>query len=289
MPLSASIVGATSRPYRHTLDARRLMAYAAGIDYSNPRCFDTTGALCAHPLFPVCLEWDAILEVRHGSGTEHMTSAEQARAVHGEHDLHLFRPLSPGLELTTVATVIAVEARLPGVTLVKRIDTVDAQDRLVCRTYQSTLYRGVALAGASSSLDAAPAWPATLGDPARYLPLSIPRGAAHVYTECARIWNPIHTDIAHARAAGLPDIILHGTATLARAVSLLIDRCLNGEPDRVRRVGCRFSGMVRMPSALVVRIDGIRARLITFSVFDGGGAEVISRGFIEPGLLDGTP
>src|SRR4029077_6419959 len=49
---------------------------------------------------------------------------------------------------------------------------------------------------------------------------------AHVYTECARIWNPIHTDRAVARAAGLPDIILHGTATLALAVS----RALRHDP-----------------------------------------------------------
>lgn len=227
MPLSAHILGATSRPFRHTLEARRLMAYAAGIDYANPRCFDTTGALRTHPLFPVCLEWDPILEVRHGPGTEHMTPAEQARAVHGEHDLHLHRPLLPGLELTTVATAIAVAARPPGATLIKRIDTVDAQDRLVCRTYQSTLYRGVRLEGPAGALDTVPAWPATLGDPARYLPLSIPRGAAHVYTECAQIWNPIHTDIAHARAAGLPDIILHGTCD-PRARGLAAARSLPG-------------------------------------------------------------
>ena len=36
--------------------------------------------------------------------------------------------------------------------------------------------------------------------------------AAHVYTECARIWNPVHTDTAVADRAGLPGLILHGTA-----------------------------------------------------------------------------
>ena len=46
--------------------------------------------------------------------------------------------------------------------------------------------------------------------------------AAHVYTEGARIWNPIHTDAAVAARAGLPGIILHGTATLALAVSISV-------------------------------------------------------------------
>ena len=76
---------------------------------------------------------------------------------------------------------------------------------------------------------------------------------AHVYTECARIWNPIHTDRAVARAAGLPDIILHGTATLALAVS----RSLAREPA-ARRAGARAGsaaasrGMVPLPSRLTV-------------------------------------
>ena len=54
--------------------------------------------------------------------------------------------------------------------------------------------------------------------------------AAHVYTECARIWNPIHTDVAYARAAGLPDIILHGTATLALSISKVSRRFVRNEP-----------------------------------------------------------
>ena len=33
------------------------------------------------------------------------------------------------------------------------------------------------------------------------VPLAISTGAAHVYTECARIWNPVHTDSAVAAAA----------------------------------------------------------------------------------------
>ena len=72
--------------------------------------------------------------------------------------------------------------------------------------------------------------------------------AAHVYTECARIWNPIHTDRAYARAAGLPGIILHGTATLALSVSKLLEVLKH----KVRRVRCRFAGMVLMPSTLTV-------------------------------------
>jgi acyl dehydratase len=76
---------------------------------------------------------------------------------------------------------------------------------------------------------------------------------AHVYTECARIWNPIHTDRAVARDAGLPDIILHGTATLALAISQVLRRDPRGPAAPVHSVSCRFGAMVRLPSRIVVR------------------------------------
>ncbi len=78
--------------------------------------------------------------------------------------------------------------------------------------------------------------------------------AAHVYTECARIFNPIHTDVAVAEAAGLPGPILHGTATLAMAVSAVVDRAAGGDPSAVQRLGCRFGAMVPMPDRIGVRI-----------------------------------
>ena len=62
--------------------------------------------------------------------------------------------------------------------------------------------------------------------------IPVPAGAAHTYTECARIWNPIHTDKAVALAAGLPDIILHGTANLALGVSAVIGLRADDRPER---------------------------------------------------------
>jgi len=280
MPLSNRIVGATSPVHEHLVDARWLMAYAAGLEDTNPRYFDTMQPLAIHPLFPVCLEWDAILAVRRGRGAEEMSDAEQLRAVHAEHDLHLLKPLQPGMRVKTQATAIAVEARKPGVNLIKRIDTVGADGGLLYRTYQSSLYRGVALHDEPLALETPPAWPTPQQGEVRRLPLPIPAGAAHVYTECARIWNPIHTDRAHALAAGLPDIILHGTTTLARAVSLIVGHYLDDQPARVTRVGCRFSGMVLMPSTLTLRIDAVTADCVNFTVLSEADAAVITRGFL---------
>jgi acyl dehydratase len=137
------------------------------------------------------------------------------------------------------------------------------------------LYRGVMLEGGDRST-------ASIEDPPpdeRDLPsigdISVAATAGHVYTECARIWNPIHTDSEYARAAGLPGIILHGTATLALSVSKILEK-LNTE---VRRVRCRFAGMVLMPGTLTVHASRVGDEIL-FETRDANGQPVIERGRI---------
>ena len=110
--------------------------------------------------------------------------------------------------------------------------------------------------------------------------LPVQAGAANIYTECARIWNPIHSDKAFALAAGLPNIILHGTATLALAVSKLVDEHLDGDPTRVVRIGGRFTGMVLMPTVLCLQLQWQSKDYLGFGITDGQGAEVFSQGFV---------
>jgi acyl dehydratase len=135
------------------------------------------------------------------------------------------------------------------------------------------LYRGVALEGGGiGEVQDPPKHDARL---AAVGEIAIAATAGHVYTECSRIWNPIHTDPEYARAAGLPGIILHGTATLALSVSRLFS--LLQKP--VRRVRCRFAGMVLMPGTLSVHASRVGDELL-FETRDAKGQAVIERGRI---------
>ena len=77
--------------------------------------------------------------------------------------------------------------------------------------------------------------------------------AAQIYTECAEIYNPIHTERRVALAAGLPDIILHGSATQAIALSQIVEVALGGDPGCVRRSYCQNRAMARLDTTLTVR------------------------------------
>src|SRR5208337_536308 len=134
-------------------------------------------------------------------------------------------------------------------------ETVDESGKPVCTSRYGSIYRGVDIVGddrplMSSDLPRPSALPK---HPCAEAKVHVPGGLAHTYTECAQIWNPIHTDIKVARDAGLPELILHGTATLALAVSQLVHSEAGGDPSRVARIAGRFSGMVLMPSDIIVR------------------------------------
>jgi acyl dehydratase len=260
MRIPAAVVGVTVGPREHEVDARWLMAYAAALGEHAPEYFDTTrpAGVLAHPLFPVCYEWPLALDVR----AKALPDEAAVRGVHATHRLTLHRPPRAGDRLSTTATVAALERRTPGAYLVLRMETVDAAGRPVSTTEYGSLYLGVECdAPHPDPLPSGEREPGTLspegrgqGEGPRWsVEVPIAATLAHVYTECARIWNPIHTDRAVALGAGLPDIILHGTATLALAISQALRQQPRGAATPVRAVSARFGAMVRMPSRLVVR------------------------------------
>jgi acyl dehydratase len=245
--LPASLVGAEAGPIEEEIDARWLMAYSAALGETDPRYYDTAapGGVLAHPLFPVCYEWPASVVLRKQAVSE----ALHARLVHAEHDLTIHRAARAGDRLRVTASVASAAQRRSGAYVIYRFETRDASGAPVSVTDFGVIYRGVSLEGAEpASAVAGESTPAL--QPCGDIPVAA--NLAHVYTECARIWNPIHTDPAYARAAGLPAIILHGTATLALSVSKVVS-AFAIDAARIKRIRCRFTGMVLMPSTLSVR------------------------------------
>jgi acyl dehydratase len=263
LKLSSAVVGEQAGPLEHFVDARWVMAYSAGLGELNPKAQP-------HPLFPVCYEWPVSRAIRELPALAPIAGL----LVHAQHELVVHRPLRADETVRCLVRIVAARQRGPGALLVYRFETRDAGGAPLTTSDFGALYRGVQLdRDAGEPVND----PSPTTRPLHAIEeIPIAATAAHVYTECARIWNPIHTDVAYARAAGLPDIILHGTATLAYSISALM-RVFRVEATAVRRVACRFSGMVLMPSTLSVRAARERAA-IQFETFNGKGEAVITRG-----------
>jgi len=274
----ARLAGLKVGPTLITVDARWLMAYAAALGESDPRYYDTTsrGGPLAHPLFPVCYEWPLAQAVR----TKAMDEAIARRGVHAFHRLVVHRPPRAAEGLRVSARVVGAQKIRTGTLVVVRFSTTDRTGVAVTTTDHGSIYRGVGLQGDEIAAPE-PAAARAAGGARWEERVEIPLQMAHVYTECARIYNPIHTDGAVARAAGLPGIILHGTATLALAVSRVVARDLDGDPGRVRGVAARFSGMVGLPSRLAVRGRAADAGGVAFDVAGPDGAAVLTDGCVS--------
>ncbi|MBI4815118.1 MAG: hypothetical protein HY791_02595 [Deltaproteobacteria bacterium] len=71
-------------------------------------------------------------------------------------------------------------------------------------------------------------------------------------------FNPIHLFAPYARAAGQKSVILHGYATLARAIETLNRALFAQDPRRLTRIEVRFVRPLVLPNEVGVYCDGNR-------------------------------
>ncbi|MBL4720838.1 MAG: MaoC family dehydratase N-terminal domain-containing protein [Alphaproteobacteria bacterium] len=255
MPIHAAVAGCDVAPYDVEIDARKCLAYAAGMGETADVYLDDArpGGIVAPPAMVVSLEWPASRDIRtmpeFGA-----TPEERRRGVHAVQDTRFHRLIRPGEGIRITGKIVAVKSIRPGALTMTRIDLTASSGEPVATTYTTVISRGVAVAGEDRVIEEAPEWrdDAVTGD---WVEVAIPiaRELPHIYTECADIWNPIHTERAAALAAGLPDIILHGTCTWALAVREVVADLLGGDPGRLARFTGRFTGMVIPGTTIIVR------------------------------------
>ena len=283
--LSAREVGTHTVANTTLLDERLVMAYATSINDQNEAYFDDTrpGGLNVHPGIVFSLQWNS--RFRPGQPVN-MRAAPYG--VHAHTDLSIVRPFSCGEAITTQGRLIARQQIPPGVYSVERYTMRDAKGDVIAILDYNGITRGATLEGDNVRIDddvPEPAFePTSEGEPDWIDHIHVPRHAGQQYTECARIYNPIHTERSVALAAGLPDIILHGSATKAMALSSVIQHCFEGDARRITRLSGQLRAMVLMNTDIRVVChqvsDDETERKIRFSVLNQDSKPAIANGFV---------
>lgn len=283
--LATDGVGLASIANTTLIDTRYAMAYAAAISATNPAYFDdlTSGGTMVNPAIAFALQWAS-----RGRPDQKPNLRAAPYGVHASTDLIVHRPFRTGEAVTTQGMVLQMRQIPPGVYTVDRYRMTASDGELVAELYYNGITRGATLVGDDVVLEGEPAWPdVPTGRSGTVLwrqEIPVPRWAAQQYTECARIYNPIHTEPSVAKAAGLPDIILHGSATKALALNAVIDRSFDGDARRITRLCGQLRGMVLMPSTIAVEVLAEAVvggeKRVLFRTMTEGGQTAIKNGVV---------
>ncbi len=287
MQIDPAIVGTLLKEYQCAVGWRQSMNYAAAVQDRNPWYFDDerAGGTLAPPMQAVALTWP-IFERLPEFLPEYGFPLEALRTqVHHSEHLVFHRPLKPGDALTIRGHIAAILPHRAGTQAVIRLDACDAAGAPVFTEYNGGLLRGVTCGGAGQGGPDIPIVPRARPEASAVwqAPVPIDPLAPFVYDGCTDIYFPIHTSVQFARAVGLPDIILQGTATLALAAREIVNREAGGDPRCLKALGCRFSAMVLPGETITVQLNERRidpgGRDLFFAVLNATGGRVVNHGY----------
>lgn len=284
MPVHSAALGRRAEAIAN-VDTRWVLAYAAGLGFDRALCLDDAqpGGPAVPPTFCVGIEW--ILSGDAGRATSlGLTPEERIRGVHAFQDTVFHRPFRAGTRVKVSSEIRYMRRTRVGTLLATLLTSSDADSGdVIAETWSGSMMRDVACdadeVGTIPPYLTAPP-PPPPSDAARSV-VATDFGLPHTYTECARIWNPIHSERAVALAAGLPDIILHGTATWAIAAREVLRAHAGGDVRRLRRLAGRFRAPVMAGGTLVVRHAPLADGRIAFEVDTDDGLVAMNGGLVE--------
>jgi len=230
---------------------RLIQSAAAAVQETNERYFDDTRAngLDVHPGLIFSLEWWA----RFMPGSSALPEEIGLLGVHSSTDIRLIRSFKLGDIITSQGRLISISAIPPGTLTVTRWTFSDARGNIVAEYDKGGIIRGIFPDGKDQSINDGLPLPDVSKralNPSWSKVIKITTNTAQIYSECAQIYNPIHTEKQVAIKAGLPNTILHGVCTQSLAIGAVLDYICDGDPKRLKRVYGQYRSMV-LPNSMI--------------------------------------
>ena len=108
------------------------------------------------------------------------------------------------------------------------------------------------------------------------------RDQIDAYAEASGDINPIHLDEDFAKSVGLPGIIAHGL--LQMGILAVVAAQAAGGPEKLRRLSCRFAGMVEPGDTITFTAGPVGDGKIDLHAVNQRGEAVLSKSFAEVAL-----
>lgn len=276
-----------------TVEPMTVAAYAAATGETDRRFTD--GEI-APLMFGVVPSWQLAADASRAAVPADLFP----RGVHGEHVIAGARPLQAGEILSSRAAPVSIQPVRSGTLVVVRVETRDADGRLVVLQHSSGLFLGAPASQAYGqprrAANGAVAAAGANGAGETSADLFVPLGRPADYAWASGDRSAIHLDEDAARAIGLPGVILHGMCSLAMAGQALVQTFAGGDGTQLRKLACRFSSpvlpgttmtVIGWPSPAAGRASRtVKRRLVSsasFRALDDRATSVITHGSAECG------
>ncbi len=100
------------------------------------------------------------------------------------------------------------------------------------------------------------------------------------YARASGDMNPIHVDDRFAKSVGLPGVIAHGM--LQMSIAAVVAGKAAGGAQRLRRVSCRFAGMVRPGDTVTFSAEeGEAPGTLALKAVNQDGDVILTKGVAE--------
>jgi acyl dehydratase len=288
MQLNTNLVGTPLKEYKTDINWRQTTNYAASVQDNNPKYFNDSdeGGIVSHPMFAVSVTWPVLSMLGEFIESEDFPEEVLMTQVHYTEHLVLHRLISPDDKLSIKGILKAFLPHRAGTHAIICLEAENQNGEPVFTEYIGAMLRGVEC-GKGGRTGQIPLVPQndTGAEVLWTSDIYIDHERPYIYDGCSDIEFPIHTSPKFAKMAGLPGIILQGTATLAYAIREFVNNEADKDPSRVSEIACRFTGMVLPGTDIKVCCTGKKTHKdftdIFFEVKNCDQKKAVSNGYLK--------
>lgn len=245
-------------------------AYARATEDVNPRYAGPDSV--APPMYHV----RPFIDVMFQMASDPELALDLLRLVHAEHDMTFHEVLNDGDILEVSGTLQSYEQKGSGILVTYGL-TGTVSGVVAIEGTTSYFIRGAAPAKSGKSKTTSRQTVA-MPEPDWSILQPVQFDQALRYATVSGDDNPIHTDEATAKAAGLPGCILHGLCTMAFAQRDLINQYCAGDPSRLKRLAVRWARPVFPGDTLCLKVWAQEDGSLSFHTENEAGKVVMSHG-----------
>lgn len=282
MGLNHRLVGKQYPAQEYGVTAEATTKYARAYNEDNLVFLDTTrpDGIIAPPMFGVVIGWLPIMMAI----TDHDLNVDLLRLLHGEQDMVFAQTIRPGDILTSTATIVRIEEKGNGESLVLEVQSINQKGEAVQKMLFTAFIREPSRRSSRGrSTDTFGATPTE--EPLVCVRQIIEPDQTYRYAEASGDHNPIHVDENVAKMAGLPGVIVHGLCTMAFTSKVILDQVCDQDPGRLKRLRVQFSRPVfpgqEITTAVWKQSDQDGLRVYTYETYNPDGKAVIKDGIAE--------